>query len=508
MHIVPPSAGDLVAGLSVALVAIPQSLAYAELAGLPPQYGLFASALPPLLAAAFVSSRYLQTGPVALTALLTFGALESLARPTSTEYIELAALLALLVGLLRVALGLLRLGSVAYLLSEPVLLGFTTGAAVLIVASQLPKVFDVVPEDEGVLADAALALADPGDWSWQAMLFAAASLAVIFGGRLVHRLFPGVLVAVIGGVVVSAAAGYSGAVAGELDGGFVSLGYDFPWDSTPELLLPAVAIALVGFAEPASIARTFAAEERLPWNPNREMVSQGVANLASGISGAFPVGGSFSRSSLNRLAGATSAWAGAITGAFVLLTLPLTPLLEDLPRAILGAIVIGAVIKLIRLAPLYHLVGESNAQAVVGIGTLVATLATAPRVERGVLIGIGLALAVHLYRELSVSATSERLGDTVTISPHGVLWFATVSSVDRVIGDELASHPEVSHVVIDLSGVGRLDYSGAAALERLVSELQEGGTRVEVTNVRPGAARAAGIHFPIDEDGVWRARDR
>ena len=139
MRLTQPSTGDIVAGVSVALVALPQSLAYAELAGMPPQYGLFASALPSLLAALFVSSRYLQTGPVALTALLTFGALEGLAQPASAQYIEMAALLALLVGILRVVLGFIRLGSVAYLLSEPVLAGFTTGAAILIVSSQIPR---------------------------------------------------------------------------------------------------------------------------------------------------------------------------------------------------------------------------------------------------------------------------------------------------------------------------------------------------------------------------------
>ena len=127
-----PSMGDVVAGISVALVALPQSLAYAEIAGMPPQYGLFASALPAILAAFFVSSRYLQTGPVALTALLTFGALEPLAEPESPEFITLAAELALLVGVFRVLLGLVRMGGVAYLLSDPVLTGFTTGAAILI----------------------------------------------------------------------------------------------------------------------------------------------------------------------------------------------------------------------------------------------------------------------------------------------------------------------------------------------------------------------------------------
>ncbi|MDG2219602.1 MAG: SulP family inorganic anion transporter [Acidimicrobiales bacterium] len=491
-----PSAGDVIAGISVALVAIPQSLAYAELAGLPAQFGLYATALPSLLAAIFVSSKYLQTGPVALTALLTFGALEALAEPFSVDYISLAALLALLVGLMRVALGLLRLGGVAYLLSEPVLMGFTTGAAILILSSQLPKVFDIAPAGDGVLQDAWQALRSPGDWQWQALAFSAMTFVLIFGGRRLHKLFPGVLCAVLIGVVISEAGDYGGSIVGELDGGFISLNFDFPWDSIGDLLLPAFAIALVGFAEPSSIARTFAAEERLPWNANREMFSQGVANLASALSGAFPVGGSFSRSSLNRLAGATSAWAGAISGAFVLLALPLTPMLERLPRAILGAIVVGAVLKLINWRGIIGLISASRPQAVVGIGTLVATLASAPRVERGVLIGVGLALSVHLFREMTVSAESEREGDTLTVTPHGVLWFASVPQVERSIRQQLAEHAEVSHVVVDLHAVSRLDYSGAASLARIVEELRAAEVRVEIVNVNPGARR--GVRVFID----------
>lgn len=391
-----PTTGDLVAGVSVALVAIPQSLAYAELAGMPAQYGLFASALPSLFAAFFVSSRYLQTGPVALTALLTFGALTPLAAEMSAEYIELAALLALLVGVMRVLLGVARLGKVAYLLTPPVLIGFTTAAAILIMSSQLPKVFDVDPDAGGVLQDALDALVHPSAWSWSAMAYAATALAVIFGGRRLHRLFPGVLLAVVGALVVSRSTDYGGAVVGGLDGGFITLGLDFEWGSIAQLLLPAAAIALVGFAEPSSIARTFAAIDRERWNADREMVSQGVANLAAAVSGAFPVGGSFSRSSLNRLAGARTAWAGAITGAVVLVAVPGTPVLEQLPEAVLGAIVIGAVVNLINLRGLWDLRLQSRAHVLVGLGTLAATLATAPRVERGVIVGVVLSFVVQL----------------------------------------------------------------------------------------------------------------
>lgn len=490
-----PTMGDVVAGISVALVALPQSLAYAEIAGMPPQYGLFASAVPPILAALFVSSRYLQTGPVALTALLTFGALEPLAGPASADYIALAAALALLVGVFRVLFGLLRLGGLAYLLSEPVLTGFTTGAAVLILSSQLPRMLDVTPEGDGVLADAFDALMSPGEWELAAIGFALLTLVFMFGGRKLHALFPGVLVAVIVGIVISAAAGYSGSTVGELDGGFVSLNVDFPWDRIGDLVVPALVIALVGFAEPSSIARTFAAQEREPWDANREMVSQGVANIAAAFSGAFPVGGSFSRSSLNKLAGASSAWAGAITGAFVLLALPLTPLLEDLPGAILGAIVLGAVIKLVRLDALFELARVNWVQALVGLGTFAATLVSAPRVERGVLVGVGLALFAHLYRELKVASPFVRVENTLTIAPEGVLWFATVSGLERQIRAHSAQFEELERVVLDLAGVGRLDYTAAAALRRIVEEMRDADIVVEIVNVRQGAARGATLHL-------------
>ena len=225
------------------------------------------------------------------------------------------------------------------------------------------------------------------------------------------------------------------------------------------------------------------------------MVSQGVANIAAAFSGAFPVGGSFSRSSLNKLAGASSAWAGAITGAFVLLALPLTPLLEDLPGAILGAIVLGAVIKLVRLDALFELARVNWVQALVGLGTFAATLVSAPRVERGVLVGVGLALFAHLYRELKVASPFVRVDNTLTIAPEGVLWFATVSGLERQIRAHSAQFEELERVVLDLAGVGRLDYTAAAALRRVVEEMRDADIVVEIVNVRQGAARGATLHL-------------
>ena len=396
MQLTRPSSGDIIAGISVALLALPQGLAYAELAGMPAKYGLFAAALPSLFAAVFASSPYLQTGPVALTALLTYGALQGLSEPFSEEFIELAALLALLVGIIRLLLGVFQLGKITNLLTDSVILGFTNGAAVLIVFSQLPKSLGVDNAEGGVLKAGWEALVHPDLWQIDAVLFSLATIFVIFGGRLFHRLFPGVLVAVIAGIIISEVTNYQGSVVGELTGGFISLKFQFDWSSFVDLLLPATVIAIVGFAEPTAIARTFSKEDGSIWNPNKEFVSQGVANLVSALSNAFPVGGSFGRSSLNKFAGAETPWAGAITGAFVLAVLPLTPLLSELPSAILGATVIGAVFRLIKPKEFFALSVKRSDQALIAIGTFIATLITAPRIDRGVILGLLLSFFGYL----------------------------------------------------------------------------------------------------------------
>ena len=312
--------GDIVAGLSVALVLVPQALAYAELAGLPPRHGLYAAALPPIAAAFFASSPYLQTGPVAMTSLLTFGAL-SFAAGTA-EYVGLAALLALVVGAARVLIGLARAGWIAYLMSRPVLTGFAAAAAILIVASQLPTALGVEAPAGDLLVRAWWAVRHADSWEPTSIMLSLITAAVIVAGRRVHALFPGVLVAVIIGVIYSSLSNYAGPVVGEIPASPPPISLALPWSSLPLLIIPGGVIALVGFAEASAVARSFAEQDRKPWSPDREFISQGVANVVSAVSGGFPVGGSFSRSSINRLAGGHTRWSGAITGIAVLLFLP------------------------------------------------------------------------------------------------------------------------------------------------------------------------------------------
>lgn len=482
---------DGVAGVSVALVLIPQAMAYADLAGLPPVHGLYAAATAPILAAPFVSSRYLQTGPVALTALLTLGALATIAAPYSPEYVGLAALLALMVGAIRLAVGVLRGGAVAWLMSQPVLRGFTLAAALLIGGSQLSAALGAEASGDGVLSRALSVITNPMGWTPGAVALTVMTIALMRGGKRIHALFPGVLVAAAVGLGVSIAGLPVGPEIGDIPARLPPLHLGFPWGSVPSLLVPAVVIALVGFAEPAAIARTFASQDRERWNPNREFISQGVANLAAAVFSGMPVGGSFSRSGLAKAAGARTPLAGAVAGGVVLAVLPFAGLLAPLPRAILGATVLGAVVSLLDPRPLLRMWAHSKLQATLGWMTFVATLAAAPHVEYGVLVGVAVAIGLHLYREMHMHVPAELVEGTLTLSPAGVLWFGTAAQLELQWNEALAEHA-TERMVVDLGGLGRIDFSGAEVLCALVAETRESGIPVELIQVPVQAERILG----------------
>ena len=480
--------GDVMAGLSVALVLVPQSLAYAELAGVPAHLGLYASAAAPILAAPFASSRYLQTGPTAMTSLLTLGALTPLALPGGTEYVGLAVLLALLVGVIRILIGLVRGGSAANFLSQPVIVGFTVAAALLIFASQLPTALGASAGAGGVGSRAWAALTAPGAWDLRAVGITAASIVVFFGGRRIHPRFPAVMVAALGGLAYSVATDFDGSTIGAVPPPALP-SFDIPWASTPSLLVPAGLIALVGFAEPAAIARTFASMDRPRWDANRAMLSQGVANVAAGLSGGFPVGASFSRSALSRLAGTQTRWSGAVTGIAVLLFIPVAWVLAPLPKAVLAAIVIASILSLLgRARDLLPLWRASRPQAAIGLVTFALTLLLSPHVEYAVLAGVGLSLAVHVWRELSVTVEAEHEGLSLTLRLNGVLWFASAPFVEEQFNAALAAHPDAQRLVLDLGGLGRIDYTGALAVKAVIDDARIAGLQVAVEDVPPQSA--------------------
>jgi sulfate permease, SulP family len=487
---------DAIAGVSVAFVVVPQSLAYAQLAGLPPARGLYAASVPPLAAAPFGSSPYLQPGPTAVSALLTFGALSPLAVVGSARYIELAALLALMVGAMRVAVGLLRAGVVAYLVSQPLLLGFVPAAALLIIGSQLPEALGAPTHGDHILWQAGWAIAHPGQWRLDATLITVVAAALLVLSPRLHRLVPGVLLVAVGAIVYSKLAGYGGAEIGTVHAGLPPLTDSLPLHSAPELVVPALVIALIGFVEASSIARTYATLDRKRWNANREFVSQGVANLAAGAFGGFPVGASFSRSALNRLAGARTTASGLVTGAVVLLFLPFGFLLSPLPQAVLAATVIVAVVPLIRMRSFVDVFQASRIQFTITITTFVLTLALSPHVERAVIAGAVLSIVIHLWRELRLDVDTSRDGDVLHLRPSGVLWYGTAQELDERFNDLLAEHPDARELQIHLLRLGRIDLTGALALKKVISDAKRAGLLVEVGPVPPVAASLLGRVLP------------
>jgi len=457
LRVVPRLAvGDVVAGVSVAAILIPQSLAYASLAGLPESVGLIAAAVPLMVFALLASSPCLQTGPVAITSLLTAGALQGAGLDGGTsDYVSAAALLAVLVGLIRLIVGGLRLGSVVYLMAEPVMAGFTSGAAVVIISSQLPRALGVdlpppVADWANPVLKAAWALSHIGQWAWAAIIISLATLLAVLGGRRLHRVFPGVLVAIVAMIIASQVFDYQGPVVSDIDGRFPQWSIDLPWSITPNLLAGSLVIALVGFAEPAAIARTYANQDRQPWASSREFIASGLANAAAGLSGAFPVGGSFSRSSINRLAGAQTRWSGAITGLTVLLFLPFAGLLNGLPQAVLGAVVIGAVWGLLKPHTLIDFARRSRPQGLLAITTFAATILSPPNIHWAVLGGVALTVIVHLVRPFKVDID---YGDEIIVRPHGLFWLGSAARFKHALATISENPNDQRPVIIDLSGI-------------------------------------------------------
>ena len=482
---VPSWFADAVAALSVALVLIPQSLAYAELAGMPAHYGLYASALPPIAAAFFASSPFLQTGPTALTAILTAGALSSLFTPASPAYVTAAALLALIVGIWRIAIGLLRLGSIAYFMSQPVLRGFTTAAALLIVSSQLPAAVGVSPPEGQVVQELLWTLQNIASWQPWSMVMAGVAAACIILSKRVSPLLPGVFIAVVITTVSSRISNYQGNTVGTVNGQLLQVSLAHPWQLFPQLLVSGLVIAVVGFAEATSIARAFAAETRTRWQPNREFISQGVANVASSLVSGFPVGGSFSRSALSRTAGTRTRWSGAMTGLLVFAALPLMPLLAALPSSVLAAIVMVSVVKLIRFRPLMSLWRLSRPQFVTAWLTFLATMVFSPRLDYAILLGISASLLIHLYREMDLEVSSYYEDDTLYVVLSGVLWFGSTQRLEDALATIFERQVTINNLIIDARGLGHTDLSGAMALVDSLRDARAQGINLEIQGLSP-----------------------
>lgn len=526
---------DVGAGLTVALVLVPQSLAYAQLAGMPPHYGLYAALLPTLLGALFGSSRQLSTGPVALTSLLTAAVIGALAPSGSAEFISYAITLALISGVFQLAFGMLRLGVLLNLLSHPVLIGFVHAAAILIMLAQLPAFLGLAPPAAGhALTDAWVLLSRLDDTHLPSLAFGCSAFVLLVALRRFRR-WPGVLITVALAILASALldfAGSGGATVGTLPSGLPEFGLPrLHVEAWPVLLPGAFALALIGFMEAAASAKLAAMRTGQRWQENQELIGQGLAKLGAAFSQTMPVSGSFSRTAINLQAGARTGLSAAVTALCVLLSLFFTPLIEPLPHPVLAAVVMVALVGLMDLRGLRNTWKASADDAVSAALTFGATLAFSPNIQNGIFAGILTSLALFIYRrmrpnilviepgsealkaQLPAEACARLAGRVAIVRFDASLFFVNASYFENAILRLLRLHPELKFILVSAHSMNLLDATGIHMLNGLIEGLEGrgavllwSGTNAQVRGVleRTGLAARIGAanFFPADAQAL------
>lgn len=525
---------DAVAGLTVALVLVPQSMAYAQLAGLPAYVGLYASFLPVMVAALWGSSRQLATGPVAIVSLMTAASLQAILgdSPSTETYLFYAAFLAVAVGVFQLSLGLLRLGKLVDFLSHPVVIGFTNAAALIIATSQLSKLFGVSVERGEHHYETVwnIVLATP-QTHFVTLIIAAFSIFVLVYLKKVAPSLPNVLIAVVVCTLISWAVGFE-----ELGGSVVgSIGSGLPGFSIPsidfshfsQLLMSAVIIGLIGFVEAISVAKAIASQTRQRLSANQELVGQGISNITSGLFQGYAVSGSFSRSAVNYAADARTGFSSIITGLLVAITLLfLTPLLYHLPQATLAAVIMVAVLNLIKIEPILHAWKVEPHDGVVAVITFFATLIVAPHLEKGIMVGVVLSLGLFLYRTMTPNfvevarhpdgslrdAARHRLKTSDTLAVYrfdGDLYFANTGYLEGKLLNSVAHKPKLKVLVLDMEAVDQVDSTGEEMLEKLADRLKSAGIEFFVARIKLRVYESfqrSGLSQHVGENRFFRER--
>lgn len=521
---------DARAGIAVGLVLVPQAVAYAVLAGMPPITGLYAALIPAVVGALWGSCQLLGAGPTALTSMLVAGSLAGMAAAGSAHWVQLAVWLAILAGAIQLTLGMLRLGTIVNFLSGPVIGAFTQAAAVLILWSQLPGTLGVdLPRMRASLADMDFALVREAV-HLGALAFGAGTVVFLLALKRYSKRLPLILIAGIICTILAWATPFThsgGPVIGTLPSGLPAFGLPrLPvWDELRALLPMAAVIALVSFIEAVGSARVITRQRRERWSENRELVGQGLAKFASAASGAFPVSASFSRSALYLYAGATSGWAAVFTALCVLASLLwLTPALAWVPTAFLAAVIVISVLNLIRPSWFLALWRNSRAEAVIAIATFMATLVAAPQLQWGVLAGFILALLHFLYqrsrpRLIEVAAHPDgtlrdrqrfalpRLApDLFAVRMDSSLNFVTAPLLERFILDACEADPAIRRVLLNCSPINDIDTTGLDCLRHLFEGLQDRGIAIYVSSMKKqieDALRRDGLLHKLPESALF-----
>ncbi len=516
-------AGDVIAGVIAAIMLIPQSMAYALLAGLPVQVGLYASILPLILYAVLGTSRVLSVGPVAIVALLTAQTLAPLATANTPTYIALALVLAMLVGIVQLVMGLIRLGFFVNFLSHSVIAGFSSAAAVMIAIGQLKSLLGLkfaTPESFIELVKQTIEHLPQANWVSSTIGLASLVALLLINQRLAKLLqqwrvksawiMPIVRSGPLFVVLISTIAVGIGqlnqtanvSIVGIVPTGLPQLTLPNFSPTTWQSLLPAaVVISLVSFVESIAVAKSLASQRRQKIDANQELIALGAANLGAAFTGGFPVTGGFSRSVVNFAAGANTGLASIITaGLITIAVLFLTPLFYFLPQSTLAATIIIAVMGLVEFKTLRQMWRYNLADALCFIVTLMAVLGYG--IEPGIIIGVATSLALFLWRtSFPHIAVVGRVGDTehfrnvhrhhvqtypgiLALRVDGSLYFANTKYLEDYIFNAIADRPEIHHLVLICSAINFIDASALETLEGLIVDLQSAGVQLYLAEVK------------------------
>lgn len=529
---------DVLAGLTVWAILVPEALAYASIAGVPPVTGLYAAIPALLLYAAWGSSRHLVVGPMSATAALSAAIVAPSAGSDPGRYIALSAGLAIAAGALGVLAGIVRLGFVSAFISEPVLKGFIVGLAATILVGQLPKLFGVDKSEGNFFEKLWAILRSLGEIHWLTFAIGAASLVLVLAVKRWIPLVPGSLLAVLGGVAVVAVFGldeHGVGIVGHIDAGLPRIGMpDIGFGDYVDLLGPAAGVLIIGFAEGLGAAKTYAAGAGYDIDADRELVGLGAANLGAGVCSGMVVNGSLSKTAVNGGAGARTQLSGLVVAALTVVTLLfLTGLFEKLPDATLAAVVIAAVIELVDIASLRRLyrvwterLGRiygraARADFAAALAALFGVLAfdTLP----GLVIGVVVSVLLLLYRASRphVARLTRREGlwvdtsrhpglplrqDVLVVRVEGGLFFADADYVKNAVEDMAGD--DVRVVVLDAETSPFVDVTAAQMLSELAAGLQRRGVELRIARdigqvrdvlSKTGSDRTVAVYRTVDD---------
>lgn len=495
---------DLFAGLTVAVVALPQSMAYALIAGLPVQFGLYASIVPTIIGCLWGSSAQLITGPTTTASLVVFSALSAIATPGSATYIELAFLLAGMAGLIRLGMGLARLGVLLNFVSHSVLLGFTAGAALLIAFKQLPGLFGIAISPGGSFGHSMFELLTRLDQIHPAtLMLGVVTIGIVLAFKRWRPQWPGTLVAMV--LVGSLVALFHldqhqvrvvGAIPGSLPGFHVP-----QWTLLSEIgrLAPAaLAVSILGLMEAISIAQTIADQTRQRINVNQEFIGQGLANLGAAFFGGYPCSGSFTRSAVNFRAGAKTPMSGIVSGIAVAAVVVLAgPLAAKLPISALSGVLIVVAYQLLRIEDIRRTLRSTLSDAAVLTVTFLVTVFV--NIEFSIYVGVLLSIGLHLAKtshpriyavvpdfqsgKMTPVIQDERCCQMEILQIEGSLFFGSAAFVLEDFQRRLRLHPELSHLLIRMHHVNIIDASGIHVLEVILEDIRGRGGGIYFSGV-------------------------